>query len=186
MDLFNSIYNNHFTENEISLIKNKHQRLNFKKNEIILKENCFMKDYYCLESGVIRTFVNDIDNNQITTNFFTKNEIVINLQSLFLNQPSLENIQTITDCICWKISYQDFLELFTQMEKFRDWGRLWMTKSYLDLNNRVISHHTKTAKERYLNILNNQTEVIHYTPLKFIASYLGMTDSTLSRIRREI
>lgn len=162
-----------------------HNRLNFKKGEFLLEVGLMADAYYIVESGLVRSFVHDYDNNDITTGFFTNNTLVIDASSLFQRIPAQENIQALTDVVCWKIDFEDFQRLFHSIEGFREWGRAWMAESLFELKKRSVSMITDSATTRYLHLLRHQPDILKNAPLKHIASYLGITDSTLSRIRKE-
>lgn len=174
------------TSSNLEIIFSKHKRMEIPKNEWILKEGEIMDCYYILESGLVRGFVHDWDNNEITTEFFGKDEIVIVPSSLFQHSPSKENLQTITDSVLWKIDYPEFEKLFEEIEGFKDWGRLWFTFQLFATKQRSLEMITETATNRYLKLMKEKPEIIYSAPLKQIASYLGITDSSLSRIRREL
>lgn len=163
-----------------------HEKIEVQKNNFLLKENEILDCYYVLEKGLVRAFVHDYDNNEITTEFFTDNEIVIVPSSLFQKIPSKENLQTMTDCILWKISEEKFQQLFNEIDGFKDWGRLWFTFQLFFNKQRSLEMITETAPHRYLKLIKEKPAIIKFAPLKQIASYLGITDSSLSRIRREI
>jgi CRP-like cAMP-binding protein len=101
----------------------------------------------------VRSFVYDIDSNDITINFFTESDIVIEASSLFQRIPSIENIQAETDCSVWKISYDDFQELFHSIPALTEWGRAWMSYQLFYLKNRSVEMITKSATERYLDLI---------------------------------
>ncbi len=184
---FSKIYNHSLlTDVEIEIIKSNHERIVFKKGEFLLKEGQVAKEYYCVEKGIIRAFANDANMNDITTGFFSINDIGIEPTSLFLGTKTKENIQALTDSVCWKIKFEDFQTLFQTVPYFSEWGRLWMTKQLLDSKQRSLSIITDSAKDRYLQFQKSKPQVALYAPLKHIASYLGITDSTLSKIRREL
>ena len=174
------------TSSNLEIIFSKHKRMEIPKNEWILKEGEIMDCYYILESGLVRGFVHDWDNNEITTEFFVENDIVIVPSSLFQQSPSKENLQTITHSVLWKIDFHDFEKLFEEIEGFKDWGRLWFTFQLFATKQRSLEMITETATNRYLKLMKEKPEIIHSAPLKQIASYLGITDSSLSRIRREL
>lgn len=174
------------TSSNLEIIFSKHKRMEIPKNEWILKEGEIMDCYYILEKGLVRAFVHDWDNNEITTEFFVENDIVIVPSSLFQQSPSKENLQTITHSVLWKIDFHDFEKLFEEIEGFKDWGRLWFTFQLFATKQRSLEMITETATNRYLKLMKEKPEIIHSAPLKQIASYLGITDSSLSRIRREL
>lgn len=175
-----------FSTEDLQKISDAHVPVEFKKNAFLLKEGEIAHEYYILEKGLVRAFVHDSDNNDITTEFFCENEIVIIPSSLFQKIPSQENLQTIIDCKFLKIQYDDFQELFHTIEGMREWGRMWFTYQLFAVKNQKIEMITESATHRYLKLMKDKPEIIQNAPLKYIASYLGITDTSLSRIRREI
>jgi CRP/FNR family transcriptional regulator, anaerobic regulatory protein len=163
-----------------------HVKTMFKKGDFILKEGDISNAYYIIESGLMRSYVNDYENNEITTNFFGDNEIAIEVLSLFQKTPSQENIQAITDCVCWQIDFDTFQDFFRNIPGFSEWGRAWFTMSLFTMKQRSLSIITIDAKNRYLNLIKEKPLVAKYAPLKYIATYLGIADTSLSRIRKEI
>ena len=187
MDILKQIYQHPaLSEEDLDLILNKHEKLHFKKGDFFMKENEVSNEYFILESGVARSFVYDTDNNDITINFFTEFDIIIEASSIFQRIPSIENIQAETDCVVWKIDYEDFQELFLTIPALAEWGRAWMSYQLFYLKNRSVEMITKSATERYLNLIQEKPNVLKFAPLKNLASYLGITDTSLSRIRKEI
>lgn len=174
------------SEANLEIIFSKHHRIEVSKNEFLLQEGEVLNCYYVLESGLVRAYVHDFDNNEITTEFFVENEIVIVPSSLFQRIPTKENLQTVTDCVLWKIDYDNFERLFDEIEGFKDWGRLWFTFQLFANKQRSLEMITETATNRYLKLMKEKPHIIKFAPLKQIASFLGITDSSLSRIRREI
>lgn len=174
------------SEEDLEKIAAQHHLVEFKKNNFLLKEGETADEYYILTEGLVRAFVNDYDNNEITTEFFVENDIVIIPSSLFQKIPSQENLQAVTDCKLLKIQYDDFQQLFHQIEGFREWGRLWFSYQVFTMKQRSLDVVMKTASERYIKLMKEKPQIIRNAPLKQIASYLGITDTSLSRIRREI
>lgn len=175
-----------FLDEELTEIFQAHQKVTFKKGEAILKEGKTAHEYFILENGLARSFVNDFNENEVTTHFFTQNEIIIEVSSLFQRIPSQENIVCITDCECWKLDFETFQELFHKMPNMREWGRAWMSQQLFLCKQRSVEMFTLSATRRYLNLLEQKPQVVRYAPLKQIASYLGITDTSLSRIRKEL
>ncbi|TDX86770.1 Crp/Fnr family transcriptional regulator [Epilithonimonas xixisoli] len=187
MDILKNIYQHPaFSEEDLKLIFEKHEKMFFKKGEFFLKENEVSNEYFVLESGVARSFVFDVNNNDITINFFTESDIVIEASSIFQRIPSMENIQAETDCVAWKIDYDDFQNLFLTIPALAEWGRAWMSYQLFYLKQKSVEVITKSATERYLDLIKAKPEVLKFAPLKNIASFLGITDTSLSRIRKEI
>ncbi len=186
MDLLFQVYRHPLlSEENLQVLTNAHERILLSKGDFLLKHGEIANAYYILERGLIRSYVHDYDNKDITTAFFTENEIVIEVSSLFQRIPTQENIRALTDCVCWKIDFEIFQELFHSMEGFSEWGRGWMSKSLFETKQRSIAMITESATDRYFKLLTEKPLVAQNAPLKNIASYLGITDSSLSRIRKE-
>ena len=167
-------------------IANAFHPIQLKEKEFLLKENQKSDDYLFLESGLMRTFLHDLEGEEITINFFTENSIVFEITSFFKGVTSEANIQAITDCYGYRISYDELNTLFHNKPAFRDFGRAILVKKYISSQRRNYSMINKTAKERYHNLMNTKPQILKYSPLKYIASYLGITDSTLSRLRKNL
>ncbi|WP_107038249.1 Crp/Fnr family transcriptional regulator [Brumimicrobium mesophilum] len=171
---------------EILAIAEAHKCIKLKKGESFLEAGSDSNSYFILTKGLMRSYVISHDGEEITTNFFSNNDIVIEVSSLFQRIKSQENIEAITDCEGWEIQFDDFQKLFHSMEGFVEWGRAWMSGILFEMKQRSIFMITEDATTRYQNLLVEKPSVIKHTPLKYIASYLGITNSSLSRIRKEI
>ena len=175
-----------FKENELALIISKFKQVKFTKNDFLLQEGKTENQYWFLEGGFARSFVNDTNGNDITTNFYSLGDVVIYWSSFFLRNPTRENIQALTDCVCWQLDFETFQQLFHSIETFREHGRRRLVNSYFSLKNHSISIIADQAKDRYLQLLNEKPHLIQNVSLQHIASYLGITKYSLSRIRKEI
>ena len=185
--IFRNVYRHPLLSAEdLQSIASIHQQVTFSKGNVFFKEGYVADEYYILEKGLIRAFVHNYNGDEITTDFFTDSDIVIVPTSLFQRIPSLENLQALTDCILWKISFDDFQQLFHRMPGFVEWGRLWFTTQLFAVKQRSLDMIRETATTRYLKLLQQKPQIIQHAPLKQIASYLGVTDTSLSRIRKDI
>lgn len=156
------------------------------KEVYFLREGDIARTYWFMESGLARSFAIDVDGKEVTTDFFATGDIVIDWASLMLQHPTREYIQALEPCIVWEIDFETFQELFHSIEGFREAGRTRLVKSYFVTKNHRVSMIVDQAKGRYLRMMKTQPEIIQRAPLKHIASYLGITDTSLSRIRKEL
>jgi len=159
---------------------------NLRKNDFLLREGKISNEYIFLQSGLVRTFATDLDGNEVTTGFISENQIVLEVASFFLRIPTAENIQAITDCKYWSISFDDFQTLFHSIPAFREFGRSRLINGYVSLKQRTLSMITEKAEKRYEHLVKTRPEIAKTVSLKYIASYLGITDTSLSRIRKEL
>lgn len=186
-DLFQTIYNHPLINVEnLQEIISLHQKITLQKNDFLLAAGKTANAYYLVEKGLIRFYVNDFNGNEITTQFICKNEIANEVSSLFQRIPSVQNIQAVTDAVVWKIDFDDFQHLYHSMESVREWGREWMSAQLFQIQQRSIEMITQSASSRYLHLMEHRPQIIHQAPLKQIASYLGIADTSLSRIRKEL
>jgi len=156
-----------------------------KRNDFLFKEGRVCNEYFFLDNGFIRAFAYDTNGDEVTTNFYSANQVVFEVSSFFNRTVSRENYQAIVDCNGWYITYDQLNHLFHSMHEFRDFGRSILVKGFSSLKTRMLSMITETAEQRYDALLKTNPEIFQHAALKHIASYLGITDTSLSRIRKE-
>lgn len=185
-DIFKTIYGPYLSKPDYERIIQAHSKIDVKNGAILLDEGSITHEYYIIEEGLFRSFVIDYNGKEITTEFYSPGELIIESFSFFHKSPALEKYQALLDAIVWKIDYTNFQKLLNEMEGLREWGRSWATSHLLFMKKRSVNMLTMNATDRYLNLLTERPQVIQGAPLKQIASYLGITDTSLSRIRKEI
>lgn len=156
------------------------------KNEFLLKAGHNADIYMFLESGYLRAFAEDIYGNEVTTAFYGPSQMIFEVASFFDHTKSRESIQALTDCRGCFITYKQLNELFHALPEFREFGRAVLVKGFSELKVRMLSTITETAEERYRALLTAHPELFQHASLKHIASYLGVTDTSLSRIRASL
>jgi CRP-like cAMP-binding protein len=175
-----------FTAEELREILSKFQKVVFPKNHVLLCEGQTENNYWFIESGFMRSYVNNTDGDDISTNFYGHHDIVIDWSSFFLRSPTRENIHTLTECTCWQLNFDSFQQLFHGIQSFREQGRTNLVSSYFALKQQSVSMIADPAKDRYLRLVKERPHIVQNVSLKYIATYLGITDTSLSRIRKEI
>ena len=177
---------NDFSKEDLDTIISKFEQVQFSKNDYLLKEGKTENFYWFIESGFVRSFVVDTEGNDITTNFYAVGDIAIDWTSFFLRNPTRENIQALTDCVCWQLDFETFQSLFHSIQSIREQGRTTLVNSYFSLKRQNVSMIADQAKDRYIRLMKEKPHIIQNISLKHIATYLGITDTSLSRIRKEI
>jgi len=160
-------------------------RHTYEKGDFMLRAGQVNDVYLSLETGAMRAFACDTDGNEVTTNFFTPGRVVFEVSSFFNRTPSNENIHALTRCTGWALTFEDLNDLFHALPSFRDFGRHTLVKNFSLLKARTLSMISQTAEQRYASLLEQWPEIFQYAQLKHVATYLGVTDTSLSRIRRE-
>lgn len=187
LKLIMSVYANPSISNDgYKVISGAHKRIHFKKGEVILRNGETARDYILIESGILRKYVIDVDGNEVTTKFHSMGDFSIVVLSFFHQLPSSESIVAITDGVGWKIGFMEFMNLLKSVKGLGEWGRKWMSNQLFISEQRAVDILVKTATERYLELLSGNPELLEKIPLKYLASYLGVTDSSFSRIRKQI
>jgi CRP-like cAMP-binding protein len=155
------------------------------KGGFLLQAGRISTEYYFMETGFMRAFTNDFNGNEVTTGFFAADNMVFEPASFFTRSPSMENIQALADCNGCCISFEALNHLFHAMPAFREFGRGILISGFAGLKQRSLSLITETAETRYNRLVHSNSAVFQHAHLKHIASYLGITNTSLSRIRRE-
>jgi CRP-like cAMP-binding protein len=156
----------------------------FAKNEYLLTEGK-ISGYFYLAEGCMRAFTFDIEGEEVTTYFYTSGRVVFEAASFFLHVPSAEIIQALSNCTGYYTTFDKVNTLFHTVPEFREFGRLMIVKEFVAYKQRALAMINKSAEERYGELITTNAEILQHAQLRHIASYLGMTDSTLSRIRRD-
>lgn len=172
------------TQEAIKLIEQQFEPYTLSKHEYLLKEGR-ISGYYFMQEGFLRAFIHDKDGAEVTTAFYGGPRVIFEPASFFQHQPSQENIQAITDCKGYLSSFEKLNILFHSSPEFREFARAIIVKEFVAHKKQSISLINKSAEERYRDLINNNEELFQHAQLKHIASFLGMTDTSLSRIRRE-
>ncbi len=174
-----------FTAVDLEEIIRAHSRMTVDKGTMLLAKGQVSHDYYIVESGLVRSYLFDYEERDITTGFSGVGDVVIEVASFFQRVPTEDYIQCLTDCVLWKISFDQFQELFHRIPALREWGRSWMAYELYRSKIRATEMITLPAFRRYQQLLESHPEVLQSAPLKYIASFLGITDTSLSRIRKD-
>lgn len=163
-------------------LKNSLTRETIPKKQLILKEGQTAQYMYFVEKGCLRGYYLK-DGNEINSWFMKEGDFVISIVSFYTQTPSEEMIETLEDCVLWSIPHQKLNELYLQYPGFNIVGRLLTERYYVLSEQRTQNLRKKTADERYRQLVTSFPDISNRVPLKFIASYLGISFETLSRLR---
>ena len=161
------------------------EKITLNKSELLLREGSICRHLYFLEQGAIRGFY-ILDGKEITHWFGFENDFVTSFHSFITNQPAVENIQLVEDCTLWRIAKVDLESLYNDYHEIERLVRIAYEKYYIRLEERYVNAQFKSAKERYEQLLEQSPHILERVSLGSIASYLGISQETLSRIRSRI
>jgi len=152
------------------------------KNDFLLKEGKRCRHLYFLEQGALRGFYN-LDGKEVTHWFGFENDFVTSFHSFITGEAAVENIQLLESSTLWAISKEQLISLLDHHPDIERLVRVTYEKYYIRLEERYVNAQFKTATERYENLLQETAHILERVPLGHIASYLGISQETLSRIR---
>lgn len=161
------------------------EELNFKKGTLLLKDGDICQHIYYFEKGFARGFLYK-NGKEITSWFALENDIATSLYSFETQKPNFENIEILEDSILYAINYENLQFLYQHYPEFNIVGRWFVEKYYLELMERTLSFQFQSAQERYFQLLTHRPQILQRASLGHIASYLGISQETLSRIRAKI
>lgn len=155
------------------------------KNDYLLTQGQICRHLSFIESGALRGWYT-IDGKEITHWFAFENDFVTSLHSFITGTPSIENIQLLEGSIIWSISKEHLNKLLNEYHEIERLLRIIYEKYYIRLEERFVNAYFITAKQRYENLLLQNPHILEKVPLGYIASYLGISQETLSRIRSRL
>ena len=174
------------TENEWKIFSVKLNRKEFKAKTVIIKEGSTANSLYFIEYGLLRTYHLQ-DGKEISTYFACDKQFISAFSSFISQTASLEVLVTIEDSVVYELSFKTLSELYKESLKFEKLGRMLAEKNYLCVIDRLLTMQTKTAKQKYLDFIENyDKKIVQRVPQHQIASFLGIAPESLSRIRKAI
>lgn len=153
-----------------------------KKGEYLLKAGEISNQLYLIIKGVVRAYVRD-GSKEITTWINAENEVVASIRGFNFQLPSQENIQVIEDSLLIASEYSTLQYMYEAFPEMNIVGRKLLEQYYCDAEERAFISRIPNASKRYRHFLETRGSMANRIPLKYIASYLGITMETLSRIR---
>jgi len=184
---FNELMQQHFgplNSQELSVIQSYFEEEQLGKNEIFTNSDEICNKLSIVKSGILRVFALSEDGKEITQWLSTKDFFITDVMGFFFNQPNRWTIQAFTEVELLTISKTDYLKLCQKFPKWIEIEKHFIIKCFAMMEDRVFSHLSMTAEERYNQYFEQNKELFHQVPLQYIASVLGMTPETFSRIRK--
>ena len=165
------------------------EREEIKKNEFTIRIGDYEKYLYFIESGILRYWTaqeyGDPD-KEVTFWFSFPGEFANSYFSIKENQQSLIHIQALTDCVIWKLSKQDLADLYQTSLNINKIARIVLEDALCRKITRETLLLGSSAEAIYEDLITKEKELINNIPLKYLASYIGVTPQRLSQIRRKV
>jgi CRP-like cAMP-binding protein len=165
-----------------------YHRLEVPAQTILLQEGQVAKKAFMVEKGCLRACFNN-NGKDITFQFFFENEFVASGESFRKNTPSFFTLETIEPSVLHWIYKKDLDKLVSDLNQLPEWranlGNIVVERQWQYINH-LLSFIRDTPQQRYLNLLHEKPHIVQRVPLQYIATYLGITPVSLSRIRKRI
>ncbi|HWC54320.1 MAG TPA: Crp/Fnr family transcriptional regulator [Chitinophagaceae bacterium] len=161
------------------------QPVSYKKGKLLLKAGELCDHVFFIKKGVVRGFIKE-GHKDITTWITAENEMVTSISSLDNREPNEENMQAIENCEMLAITFDDLENLYIKFPEFNFVVRKLLQKYYRDAEGRAYIARLTNAETKYRHFIRNHSHLANRIPLKYIASFLGITLETLSRVRKKI
>lgn len=157
----------------------------FPARHLIIQSNFIDRNVYFIERGITRSYC-IVNGKEHTTWFSKEGDITFGLLCLYHNQRGFENVETVEPTLAYSIPIQTLNQLYETNIEIANWGRVIHQECLLAIQCVRIDNLTMSAKERYEQLLMRFPDICKRVNLGYIASFLGISLSTLSRIRSEI
>ena len=173
--------------NDLSSVSQLFTNTTLKKNEYLLKMNQYARSIHFVKSGYLRVYAySESGEKEITQWISNHGMFITDLSSFIFGTPSRWNIQALSDCELYTISREDYQSISNLVQNWAELEKLFIAKCFVTLENRVFGQLSMTAEEKVKNLLEVNPDIFLQVPLQYIASMLGMTPETLSRVRRKM
>ncbi|WP_317047777.1 Crp/Fnr family transcriptional regulator [Pleomorphovibrio marinus] len=169
-------------QNELKTVCDKFKAQRLAKGEFLMRQGQPAHQLSFIKSGMIRIYTQD-DGKEITQWISTPGYFVTEISSFMFGGSSRWNMQALSDVELFSISKTDYQKLLKEVPQWHELEKLFIVKCFAILENRIYNHLSKSAEERYQDFFKQNPSLFNQVPLQYIASMLGMTPETFSRIR---
>lgn len=170
---------------EIRLLLKDAEKISFTPKDIVIHEREINSNLYFITQGVWRAYTFK-DGVEVTLWFVSEGEMALSVWGYTSNLPSHLTLEVVTDSEAYCLSRSKLEQLFQSSISLANLGRKILENFMLEIEVAWLDSYNRTALERYVTLLEKQPEIIRAVPLKYIASYLGITAQSLSRIRNRL
>ena len=170
------------SESAIEALVSSFEEKQLPKRHILIEPGKVCNYYYFIEKGLIRYYVL-VDGREVTTWFSKEGNIAFSMMSAYYNQPAFNYAELLEDCVFYAVSIKKLNQLIDGNLELCNWSRLLHQRGFLELELRHLRLLTMTASERYRLFFEENPELHNRINLGHLASFLGMTQVTLSRVR---
>lgn len=158
----------------------------FQPKQELIRAGAIARGIYFINAGLLRTY-HLLDGKEITTYFACDHQFISTYSSFIEQKPSFEVLEAVEESKVYELTHSSLMELYEESSKFEKLGRILAERNYLCILDRTIMMQTKTAKDKYLDFIETyDKKIVQRIPQHQIASFLGITPESLSRIRKQL
>jgi len=177
---------NPFSEEEFKTIRAHLKRIDLKKGDLVLRQGSTVLFTHYVYSGCLRTYFVDHSGKEHTLQFAIKDWWISDYTAFFSGDKGMMNIECIQDTTLLRLSRKSMEQLYLDIPAFETFFRKKLEKRIVAFHKRTLGNLAYSAKERYLTFLSTYPKIEQQVKNYHVASYLGITTESLSRIRKEI
>ncbi len=174
------------TEKDLELLKRFLIPKKIRKRQYVLNAGDVCQYITFVEKGMLRSFLVDDTGHEHVVQFAVEGWWISDMGSFLSGNDALYNIEALEDSEVLNLSRQAMDDVMNQLPALERYFRLLMQNNIVALQRRVIAYMSLSAEEKYLKLMNVCPDIINRAPQQHIASYLGITPETLSRIRKQV
>ncbi|MBB1287055.1 Crp/Fnr family transcriptional regulator [Flavisolibacter sp. BT320] len=152
------------------------------RKDYLLKAGQVSRKICFIAQGLLRCFYIK-DDHEISSWFMKEGDVIVSVESFFSQRESYESIQALEDCLIYYITYEELQYIYRHFPEFNFIGRVLLEKYYTLSEQRLYSLRMQRSQERYEYLMENHSELVLRVPAKHLASYLGITEVTMSKIK---
>ena len=177
---------NLFTDSEVNEFISLATISTIKKGDFFIKQDEICTTLSFVNFGIFRSFYYSNNDEEITYCFTFPNSLLVAYSSFITQNKSEENLQALTDSEIISISKKELENLAESNNKWLNFLKIIAEKEYVELEKWIFNHQKSNAQKRYVDLIHSNPQIVQQIPLHYIASYLGITQRHLSRIRASI
>lgn len=170
-----------FSEEALQDVFTRLRQIHIPKEGLLVQQGQLCREFYFVNRGAFRQYTLSDEEEQIS-NLYLENEWILDYKAMMTQSPAETIIQAMEDSEVFELSAMDFHELIKKSDLFFRMGRIFE----IAIQNQDYQGTRLSPEEKYAMLLERKPEIIQRVPLKYVASYLGITPETLSRVRRKM